>query len=88
MVELGDPSIGIASRYQKGPNIMTTHGDADKVKGSVKEAAGKMTGDNQTEAEGKMDQMKGDAKNLADNVKDKVSEAKDKVSDTMKKATN
>jgi uncharacterized protein YjbJ (UPF0337 family) len=36
-------------------------GTMDKVKGTVKEAAGKMTGDKHTEAEGKTDQIKGHA---------------------------
>jgi uncharacterized protein YjbJ (UPF0337 family) len=42
----------------------------DKIKGSVKEAAGKMTGDRHTEAEGKTDQVKGHAKDAAQDVKD------------------
>ncbi|HEY4578688.1 MAG TPA: CsbD family protein, partial [Savagea sp.] len=34
-------------------------GTADEVKGNVKEAAGKATGDSSTEAKGKLDQLKG-----------------------------
>jgi len=45
-------------------------GAADKAKGSVKEAAGKMTGNDRLEAEGKMDKAKGSARKAAGNVKD------------------
>ncbi|MFC7399876.1 CsbD family protein [Chelatococcus sp. GCM10030263] len=45
-------------------------GAADKAKGSVKEAAGKVTGNERLEAEGKMDKAKGSARNAAGNVKD------------------
>ena len=45
-------------------------GAADKAKGSVKEAAGKMTGNDRLEAEGKMDKAKGSAHKAAGNVKD------------------
>ena len=67
---------------------MTTHGDADTMKGSVKEGVGKLTGNGQTEAEGKADQLKGDAKDLAHDVKDRFTDAKDKVADLVKKATD
>jgi uncharacterized protein YjbJ (UPF0337 family) len=45
-------------------------GTVDKIKGNVKEAAGKVTGDRRLEAEGKADQVKGDVKNTAENVTD------------------
>ena len=45
-------------------------GTSDKIKGSIKEAAGKVTGDKRTEAEGKADQVKGDAKQAVEKVKD------------------
>ena len=54
-------------------------GTTDKVKGSVKEAAGKMTGDKRTEAEGKTDQAKGDVKNAARDVKEGVKGAADSL---------
>lgn len=38
--------------------------------GRAKEAAGKMTGDKDTEAEGKTDQSKADVKNAGEKVKD------------------
>jgi uncharacterized protein YjbJ (UPF0337 family) len=56
-------------------------GTADKVKGAVKEAAGKVTGDKRTEAEGKTDQAKGSVKNAAD----KASESAKGVRDSLKK---
>jgi uncharacterized protein YjbJ (UPF0337 family) len=40
------------------------------LKGKAKEAWGKVTGDEQTEAEGKGDQAKADLKNAAEDVKD------------------
>jgi uncharacterized protein YjbJ (UPF0337 family) len=45
-------------------------GAADKVKGSIKEAAGKVTGDRSLESEGKFDKAKGDVHHAAGNVKD------------------
>jgi uncharacterized protein YjbJ (UPF0337 family) len=36
-------------------------GVADKTKGAIKDAAGKVTGDKRMQAEGKMDKAKGDA---------------------------
>jgi uncharacterized protein YjbJ (UPF0337 family) len=43
-------------------------GTADKVKGAAKKAAGKVTGDKRTEAEGKSDQIKGKSKDTKNNV--------------------
>jgi uncharacterized protein YjbJ (UPF0337 family) len=45
-------------------------GAAEKAKGTVKEAAGKMTGNERLEAEGKADKVKGSAHKAAGNVKD------------------
>ncbi len=56
-------------------------GTVDKVKGTVKEAVGKVTGDTRTEAEGKTDKAKGNAKNAAD----KVAGAAKGVSDSLRK---
>jgi uncharacterized protein YjbJ (UPF0337 family) len=47
-------------------------GAADKVKGTIKETAGKVTGDKELESEGKLDKAKGDVHNAAGNVKDAV----------------
>jgi len=43
---------------------------AEDVKGKVKEGAGKATGDDKLEAEGKSDQVKADLKKAGENVKD------------------
>jgi len=50
-------------------------GAADKVKGAVKDAAGKMTGDKHLQAEGKMDKAKGEAHKTAGDIKDAVKKA-------------
>ena len=47
-------------------------GAADKIKGAVKDAAGKVTGDEKLQAEGKMDKAKGTAHNVAGDVKDAI----------------
>jgi uncharacterized protein YjbJ (UPF0337 family) len=43
---------------------------ADKVKGKVKETAGKAVGNERLTAEGRADQAKGDAKQAVEKVKD------------------
>jgi uncharacterized protein YjbJ (UPF0337 family) len=45
-------------------------GAADKAKGAVKDAAGKVTGDKQMQAEGKIDKAKGAAHQSVGDVKD------------------
>jgi uncharacterized protein YjbJ (UPF0337 family) len=50
-------------------------GAADKTKGAVKDAAGKVTGDQELQAEGKIDKAKGAAHNVAGNVKDAARDA-------------
>ena len=47
-------------------------GAADKVKGAVKDAAGKVVGDRKLQTEGKIDKAKGAAHNVAGDVKDAV----------------
>ncbi|MEV5746309.1 CsbD family protein [Actinoallomurus sp. NPDC052308] len=42
----------------------------DKIKGKAKETVGKVTGNERLEAEGKADQVKGDAKQAGEKVKD------------------
>lgn len=54
-------------------------GAADKAKGAVKEGAGKLTGDKDLEAEGKIDKAKGSAHNAAGDVKDAARNAADAV---------
>ncbi len=50
-------------------------GAADKVKGTIKDAAGKVMGDEKLQAEGKLDKAKGAAHNLVGDVKDAAREA-------------
>lgn len=45
-------------------------GAADKAKGAVKDAAGKLTGDKSLQAEGKADKAAGSAREAAGDVKD------------------
>jgi uncharacterized protein YjbJ (UPF0337 family) len=56
-------------------------GTTDKIKGTVKEAVGKVTGNERLEAEGQTDQVKGEAKNVARDVQD----AAKGVADSLKK---
>ncbi len=51
-------------------------GAADKAKGSLKEAAGKVTGDSKLQAEGKMDKAKGAVKNAIGGAKDAARDSK------------
>ena len=50
-------------------------GAADKAKGAIKDAAGKVMGDKELQAEGKMDKAKGDAHKALGDVKDAVRKA-------------
>jgi len=50
-------------------------GAADKAKGAIKDAAGKLTGDKQMQAEGKFDKAKGSAHEAVGDVKDAVRNA-------------
>ena len=52
-------------------------GAADKVKGAIKDTAGKMIGDKELRAEGKMDKAKGAAHQVAGDVKDAVRKTQD-----------
>jgi uncharacterized protein YjbJ (UPF0337 family) len=47
-------------------------GAADKAKGAVKDATGKITNDKELQSEGKIDKAKGEAHNVAGDVKDAV----------------
>jgi uncharacterized protein YjbJ (UPF0337 family) len=49
---------------------------ADKASGAVKEAAGKVTGNEKLEAEGKFDKAKGEAREVIGDVKDAVKDSK------------
>jgi uncharacterized protein YjbJ (UPF0337 family) len=50
-------------------------GAADKATGAIKDAAGKITGDKQMQAEGKFDKAKGDVHNAVGDLKDTVRRA-------------
>jgi uncharacterized protein YjbJ (UPF0337 family) len=50
-------------------------GAADKAKGAVKDAAGKLTGDQKLQAEGKADKAKGEARGAIGDVKDAAKKA-------------
>jgi uncharacterized protein YjbJ (UPF0337 family) len=50
-------------------------GAADKAKGAIKDAAGKVTGDKELQVEGKLDKAKGAAHNAAGDAKDAVRDA-------------
>ncbi len=57
-------------------------GAIDEAKGKVKEKAGELTGDEETEGEGKVDQLKGKAEGVKGDVKD----AGEKVKEGINKA--
>jgi uncharacterized protein YjbJ (UPF0337 family) len=52
-------------------------GAADKAKGAVKDAAGKVMGDKGLQAEGKMDKAKGAARQALGDAKDAVKHPRD-----------
>ena len=52
-------------------------GAADKMKGAMKEGAGKITGDKKLQAEGKLDKAKGEAHKMAGDVKDTMKKARE-----------
>ncbi len=47
-------------------------GAANQVKGSLKEGAGKLSGDSKLEAEGKMDKVAGKVQNTVGGLKDSL----------------
>jgi uncharacterized protein YjbJ (UPF0337 family) len=57
--------------------------NADDMKGRVKEAAGDLTDDEDLQREGQADQASGKAKELVDDVKDKIDSAIDSVKDKL-----
>lgn len=56
-------------------------GKAEDVKGRVKRQVGEWTGDEETQAEGAMDQAKGKAQNTWGKVKDAARDVADDVKD-------
>lgn len=55
-----------------------TAGAAKQVKGSIKEAIGKLTGDTRTQAEGAAEKAEGGVQNTAGGAKDAIRDAADK----------
>ena len=61
-------------------------GAADKAKGAVKDAAGKMMDDKKLQAEGKMDKAKGSAREALGDAKDAVKRGQGKLGrETMRR---
>jgi uncharacterized protein YjbJ (UPF0337 family) len=56
-------------------------GEADKVSGRIKQAAGDLTDNDDLKREGKKDESAGKVKGAVDDVKDKVNETVDKLRD-------
>jgi len=59
--------------------------NTDDMKGRVKEAAGDLTDNDDLKSEGKTDQASGKAKEIIEDVKDKVEGAVDAVKDRINK---
>ncbi len=53
-------------------------GAANQAKGSMKDAAGKITGDAKLQAEGKADKLKGKVQNAVGGMKDEIRKQDDK----------
>jgi uncharacterized protein YjbJ (UPF0337 family) len=58
----------------------------DEAQGRMKEAAGNLADDEDLEREGKIDQASATAKDKAEDLKDKVSNAVDSIRDKAKEA--
>lgn len=58
-------------------NKNTVKGVGNQVAGNAKEAAGKMTGNKKLEAEGRLQELKGDAQRAAGKVEDKIKKSVD-----------
>ena len=62
-------------------------GAADKAKGSLKDATGKVIGNDRLRAEGQMDKAKGEVKEAAGKAADKVREGIDRTSEAFRHAS-
>lgn len=58
-------------------NKNTVKGVGNQVAGNAKEAAGKLTGNKKLEAEGRLQELKGDAQRAAGKVEDKIKKSVD-----------
>jgi uncharacterized protein YjbJ (UPF0337 family) len=68
----------LSTDHQERRKIMDREhvkGAAEKAKGAIKDTAGKITGDKELQTEGKLDKTKGEAHNIAGDVKDAVRKA-------------
>lgn len=57
--------------------------NTDDLKGRAKEAAGDLTGDEELQKEGQLDQAGAKVKDVAESAKDKVGDVVDKVKDAI-----
>jgi uncharacterized protein YjbJ (UPF0337 family) len=73
------PRVDFQSRRKQEFCMDREHikGTADKTKGTIKDAAGKLTGDKELQTEGKVDKAKGSAHNVAGDLKDAVGKSKE-----------
>lgn len=62
-------------------------GNVDKAKGSVKDTAGKVLGNDRLREEGQADKAKGEIKDVAGKTADTARRGIDKVSDTISNAS-
>lgn len=60
-------------------------GKKDRLKGTIKEGAGKLTDDESLEAQGRRDQSRGSAKEALGKVKDAAGKAKRAVKDALRR---
>lgn len=67
------------------PNSDEVEGKYEQAKGSVKEGLGRLTGDEELEAEGTKDKLKGDVQEGWGNAKRKVGDAIEDVGDAIKR---
>lgn len=62
-------------------------GNADKIKGEIKDKAGKVLGNDRLRAEGQADKAKGEIKDTAGKAADVARHTIDKTSDTISNAS-
>ena len=67
------------------PNHDEVEGKYEQAKGSVKEGLGRLTGDEELEAEGSADKVKGDVQEGWGSAKRNVGEAIEDVGDAIKR---
>ena len=62
-------------------------GSADKAKGSIKDTAGKVLGNDRLRAEGQADKIKGEIKKTVGEAADKTREGIDRTSESFRHAS-